>query len=42
MKNIPQFSPSASSLGTVKGRVSDKEDVVTVVMAEENILTAGW
>ena len=39
-KKIAQFSPSASSFGTEEGRVSDREDVVMVVMlitvAEEN------
>ena len=28
-KKIAQLSPSASSFGTVEGKVSDKDDVVT-------------
>jgi len=32
---MPQFSPLASSLGTVDGKVSDSEEVVTVDMFKQ-------
>jgi len=32
MKNMSQFLPSALSLGTVEGKVFDREEVVTVDM----------